>query len=363
MTADRTVSGISSPASLQLAVEQIEHVVAELGTLPGSLRALRSLAEANPLAFFKAAVKLFASHLDAAAYRAMAEILVRQESLFDYLLDARQCSLHNAVQVFRQLLAVDPTLDFRLARMLPPRNETAVPDKRFTGAPAARALEILDQTSPGQRLLSVVGHLPASADRQLSARAALFVGRRLNNPAWVEKQLNREDPRVRANALESVWGLKSSDAVRIMEECVDDSNNRVAGNALVGLHLAGSPDVIMKTILMSMESDPARRSAAAWVMGKIGDPEFVESLKSLMRDPSPQVRSTAVRSLGQISRAETKRLEAQAEQERLLAQQAAEQAAASHHAPHHEEHGAPEPLNLPVPNFELRLDGTHRGKK
>jgi len=297
--------------------EQIEVAIGEIETVPGTVRHLRQLAAEHPEVFFKAAARYLESAPPSASARTLADIVARQDSIFDHLLDPRLCSTKAAVAIFRRLLVVDPTLDFRLARMLPGRNESspakAQTAKTLAGSHAARALEILDLTSPGQRLLSVIGHLPNSADARISAKAALFVGRRVSNPAWLEKQLVREDARVRASAIESVWGAKSEAAIRILEECCTDPNNRVAGNALIGLHMAGCPDVNIRAIGMSLADDPGRRSAAAWVMGKIGSPDFVDCLTSLIRDADPRVRSTAVRSLAEIRRTETKRIEIEAE--------------------------------------------------
>jgi hypothetical protein len=323
--------------------EQIEAAIGEIETVPGTIRHLRQLAAEHPEAFFRSAAKYLESAPESASARTLADILARQDGVFDHLLDSRLCSTLAAVAVFRRLLAVDPTLDFRLARMLPGRTESSSA-KTLTGSHAARALDILDHTSPGQRLLSVVGHLPNSADPRISAKAALFVGRRVSNPAWLEKQLVREDARVRANAIESVWGAKSGTAIRILEECAADANNRVAGNALIGLYMAGCPDVNMRAIGMSLADDPGRRSAAAWVMGKIGSPDFVDCLTSLIRDADPKVRSTAVRSLAEIRRSETKRREIEAE--RAKAEPKPEIEPAAEPTP---EQGT---LNIPVPKFE-----------
>jgi len=237
-------------------------------------------------------------------------------------------------------------------------------ERRFMTEGTREAIDILDQISPGQRLLPLIAHLPNNADQRISAKAALFVGKRVNNPAWIEKQLVREDHRLRANAVESFWGAKSDTAIRILEECAGDENPRVAGNALIGLQMAGCPGVPDRAMALSNSDKPGRRSAAAWVMGKLGSPDFVERLTSLMRDENPHVRSTAVRSLGEISRAETRRIEAgqaeadlrRLEQEESLACQV--------------EQAQPEPdcdsdkLDLPVPGFTLRLDGSYaRGLK
>ena len=331
------------------AIARIDAAISEIESVPGTVGHLRQLAAAYPEAFFMSAAKYLESAPESASARALADLLARQDTVFDHLLNARLCSSQTAIAVFRRLLVSDPTLDFRLARTLPGRNESSG-TKTLTGSHAARALDILDHTSPGQRLLSVLGHLPNSADPRISAKGALFVGRRVSNPAWLEKQLVREDARVRANAIESVWGVKSETAIRILEECAADSNNRVAGNALIGLYMAGCPDVTMRAIGMSLSDDPGRRSAAAWVMGKIGSPDFVDCLTSLIRDTDPKVRSTAVRSLAEIRRSETKRLEIEAE--RAKAETKPEIRTLAEPEPAIEPAIQKDSLNIPVPKFE-----------
>jgi len=160
----------------------------------------------------------------------------------------------------------------------------------------------------------VLGHLPNSLDAQLSAKAALFVGRRVDSPAWIEKQLSREDPRLRANALEGTWGKKVRRLCRILEDCLYDENNRVAGNALIGLHLAGAPDIADKALDMSESEDPALRATAAWAMGRIGDPVFIPRLTEFMKDGAQEVRRTAIRALVEIGRIETRKAAAKAAQ-------------------------------------------------
>jgi hypothetical protein len=275
---------------------------------------LRRLASEYPDLFFTAAAKYLQSEVESQAYRFLAALLVRQESFFERLANPGRCPCESAVQLFKRLLAVDPFLDFKLARMLPGRND-ANPDRVLTGGHAVRAIDILDQTSTGQRLLPVIGHLPNSADARIAAKATLFVGRRVNNPAWIAKQMLSEDDRLRANAVEGAWGTTSDDAIRILKSCVEDANNRVAGNALIGLHRAGCPGVAEHALAMSESKEPGRRSTAAWAMGKIGSPAFIDRLTALLRDQHPNVRSTAIRSLVAIGH-ESKRLDATAAMEK-----------------------------------------------
>jgi HEAT repeats len=282
------------------------HAIAEFQSDARTPRLLQRLAREYPDLFFTAAVKHLESDAESPGHRFVAGLLLRQDLLLERLVNPARCSCESAVLLFRRLLAIDPALDFRLARMLPGRNDS-ISGKVLTGGHAARAMDILDQTSQGQRLISAVGHLPNSADRRIAAKAALFVGRRVNNPTWTAKQLNREDQRLRANAIEASWGAKSEAAIRLLKECTADTSNRVVGNALMGLHMAGCPDVAERALAVSRSDQPGLRATAAWAMGKIGNPAFIDRLTALLRDENREVRSIAVRSLVEIRRAESAR--------------------------------------------------------
>jgi len=179
----------------------------------------------------------------------------------------------------------------------------------FDSAHSARALDILNETSVGRRLLPILSHLVDSSDPRTSEKATLFIGRRIQSVSWAARQLRRDDPRVRANAVEAIWGLKSAAATGLLEDCVADHCNRVAGNALVGLHMAGKPGVAEHITGIVSAPKPLFRSTAAWTMGKIGDANFVSQLVSLLRDDHPEVRSAALRSLIQLRRAPVKQPE------------------------------------------------------
>ena len=270
--------------------------------------AIRKLAAEYPEDFFLAAAKLLKDGATSPALRMVAGAMLRDNSFFVRLTNPARRSCDNAVRLFRTLLSVDPTLDFRLARLLPGRSG-GNPDGVLTGGHAVRALDILDKTSTGPRLLSVLGRLHHCDDGRLSAKAALVVGKHRDNPDWTAKQLLRDDPRLRANAIEAFWGARSEAAVRILEGCAESASHRVAGNALVGLHLAGRPGVAEKVLAMSRSGEPGRRAAAAWVMRRIGSPGFVARLAELMRDESPGVRSMAIRAMVEIGRVDIGRVD------------------------------------------------------
>ena len=334
----------------------MREAVAEFDSDPKMRHSLRNLARDYPHLFLTAALGHLESDSRSPADGFVAALVLRHDAAFERLTDPVRYTCERAIRVFRRLQAFDPTVDFRLARMLPGRGDSGS-GSVLSSKHAARAIDILERISQGQRLLSVLGHLPNCPDPQISAKAALFIGRRTNNPAWVEKQMFREDPRVRANALEGAWGSQSATSRRFLKECLGDSNNRVAGNALIGLHLAGCPEIVDLAVEMSRSEDPARRSTAAWAMGRIGDAGFIPRLTALLRDESQKVKSAAIRSLVEIGRVETARVAAAAAAAAIEAQineQAAALQAAEPVVPPNE--GPAEPEAMPV--IEINLDGS-----
>jgi hypothetical protein len=277
---------------------------------PDTLKSLRRLASDHPDLFFTAAAKHLGSDVESPAHRFLATLLLRQEKLFQCLTNPASCPFERALRIFRRLLAVDPALDSKLKGILPGPNDST-PGRLLGGEHATRAFEILARISPLGRLPSVADSLPDSADARIAAKAVLSVGSRMH-PTWIAKQLVSENDRLRANAVEAAWGAKSAAAIRILQDCIGDKNNRVAGNALIGLYKAGCPGIREQALVMSASEEPGRRSTVAWAMGKMGSPSFIDRLTMLLRDENHQVRRTAIRSLLQIKRAESKRLDATA---------------------------------------------------
>jgi HEAT repeat protein len=74
----------------------------------------------------------------------------------------------------------------------------------------------------------------------------------------------------------------------------------VAANGLVGLCLAGRPEGIMGICKMTEDESPLRRAAAAWALGRIGEPQAIEPLRRLREDPDDRVRGAALRALVRI---------------------------------------------------------------
>jgi hypothetical protein len=293
----------------QLTASYLDRAMAEFDSNPVAVRFMRKLANEGPELFFNAALTHLSSDARSNAHRFLTLLVLRQDTLLRRLTDPAFSTRDNAVNLFKRLLEVDPFSDVRLAQMMPAR-DSHLPSA-LNGAQTSRALDILDATSHGRRLLPLISHLPESGDPRISAKATLFVGKRVQSPEWTARQLYRSDQRVRANAVEALWGVKSPRAVEIFEDHTEDENNRVAGNSLVGLHIADRTGVVETILTKSHDPAPGVRATACWAMGKIGGNVFYDRLAQLVRDENPDVRSIALRAIAEVRRTETKQPERQ----------------------------------------------------
>ena len=281
----------------------VDRAIEEFETNALAKMFLRRLSNESPAQFLPAAMRHLQGNENSNALRFLAMLALRHEEVTGYLANPALATSEIAQKLFKRFLDVDPSFDVRMARMLPDRGYTnhAV---ALDGARAIRALDILDKQSRGRRLLPILGHLPSADDARVAAKATLFVGSRVQSPEWVSRLLSRADQRIRANAVESLWGVNVPPAVDLLEKCVEDPNNRVMGNALVGLHVVGHRSVDSELRSLAKNTVPERRSTAAWAMGRVAGGQWNAELTRLVKDEHPMVRSMALRSLMAVRRME-----------------------------------------------------------
>ena len=236
---------------------------------------------------------------DTPGYKHLAWLLLQLPTLFTQLSNPANFTRDQATTLARRLMLVDSALDIRFARQLPARNGNV--KDTLEGAAAERALDILDEISPRNRLVPVLSHLTRHPNQKIASKATLIIGKRVSGVAFAIRLMAEEtDPRVRANALEAVWGNDSGPVKELFWKHVDDSYHRVAGNAIVGLYLAGEEKVNAVVTGLANDSRQEFRMMAAWTMGRIGNTDFVPTLTPLLKDQDPAVRRAALRSLQNI---------------------------------------------------------------
>ena len=108
--------------------------------------------------------------------------------------------------------------------------------------------------------------------------------------------LASEDGRIRANAVESLWGRHDPEARALLRQSAEDPIGRVMVNALLGLYWAGEKEASARLIGLAISDDPARRASAAWAMGQTADEAFGPTLAQLCEDSAEAVRQAAVKS-------------------------------------------------------------------
>jgi len=272
----------------------------------GAPRIMRGLARDQPSLFFVAAMHLLRTEPPSIARRYLILLLLNQPEVIARLMNPHEFNRLDTIAVFKSFMETDRLLDVRLAHHLPGRyGEMHVLDLQAS----ARVLDILDQISPGRRLIPIMGYLTQHPDPTIAAKAALLVARRIRNPEWVRRHMNVRNSRVRANVVEGLWGADVPYARTTYQQCLRDPSNRVVGNAMVGLHIMGEPGISRKVVRMADDRRIPFRWTAAWVMGRFGRPEHLPVLQKLLRDDSQGVRGAALRgmlAIREASRTENK---------------------------------------------------------
>jgi hypothetical protein len=259
-------------------------------------RASRELRETQNGDFLDQSLKALRDLAGSGESAKLARMAVADPRTFDRLIDPGFFNLADAIGVARRLQAVDATTDIRLLRLLQP-GRTAVPLDSWR---TSRMLEVVSAITDGARIQTILPNLLRHTDPRVRSKAALLVGR--FNPNWESlfERLGDGDCRVRANSVESIWGLSSSEACRMFLIATRDGNNRVAANGVVGLHMAGSLVAVRIVQKLARSEDPAFRAAGAWAMGEVKDPRFLPFLASMMEDPMSSVRRNTIRATVRI---------------------------------------------------------------
>lgn len=286
-------------AEQTLVYDCLERAVAEFQSNPLSRGIMRRFMTDVPAVFGTVAGARLLTAEDTPGYKHLAWLLLQLPTLFTQLSNPANFTRDQATTLARRLMLVDSALDIRFARQLPARNGNV--KDTLEGAAAERALDILDEISPRNRLVPVLSHLTRHPNQKIASKATLIIGKRVSGVAFAIRLMAEEtDPRVRANALEAVWGNDSGPVKELFWKHVDDSYHRVAGNAIVGLYLAGEEKVNAVVAGLANDSRQEFRMMAAWTMGRIGNTDFVPTLTPLLKDQDPAVRRAALRSLQNI---------------------------------------------------------------
>jgi hypothetical protein len=250
---------------------------------------LRSLLAEDAGSFYRAAIEVFAEEKEThPGVRAVAKMIASDETFLDKLEEKAAYHLNAAIRVGQHLLDADRSVTQSLLY-------------RVNAAEAEGDLE------RANRLLSIVGTinqaggnvmplvpLTSAHDSRIRSKAMLLVGKVVRRAEWLKKALGDADPRVRANAIEAVWGGVSEDLVPLLTRSLADAHPRVVGNALVALIQSGSREALDHLERMSEHPAPAFRATAAWAIGHLSQTSLLPHIKTLLQDKDPLVFRNAL---------------------------------------------------------------------
>lgn len=279
---------------------------------PNQCRAhLQDLLETDSDGFYAGALDVLASGDDSRGGQYVTGLLAGSDLLLRALCD-RRLTAPQAANLARAAVRLNPMIDIALARKLVTlgrelAEDAASGESDLQVGNVGRVMEVVSEICHGPRLMTSLTRLLQHSNSHVRSKAVKLVGRVGGaDLKWVRSRLGEPDPRIRANAVESLWGIDSGEVRELLGLAARDANNRVAGNALLALYRLGDSSVIPRLLKMTEHESPLFRATAAWVMGEAGDPRFTETLVRLLREPNAPVRARAMSSLGCIKAAVTR---------------------------------------------------------
>lgn len=260
---------------------------------------IRDLLDNDQERFYGASIVVLKASGDCRGAHYLVALLVSSGLLLRALCDSA-LSREDALSLGRAAKRVDPLADVMLARSLA---DSAMESGAVQVADPSRLMDILCEIADAGRIMPSLMRMMRHPNPNLRSKAVKLIGRGSLSAKWVMGRLSEPDTRVRANAVESLWGVDTPEARTLLRFAANDGDNRVAGNALLGLYYLGDISALADVMKLAGAESTLFRSSAAWVMGESGDPRFTESLRRMISDPEAVVRKRAFAALAQIKTA------------------------------------------------------------
>jgi hypothetical protein len=260
---------------------------------------IRDLLDNDRERFYGVSIEILKTSGDCRGAHYLVALLVSSGLLLRALCDSA-LSREDALSLARAAKRVDPLVDVTLARSLA---DSAMESGAVQVADPSRLMDILCEIADAGRIMPSLMRMMRHPNSHLRSRAVKLIGRGSLSARWVMVRLSESDPRVRANAVESLWGVDTPEARTLLSFATNDGDNRVAGNALLGLYYLGDTSALADVMKLAEVKSALSRSSAAWVMGEAGDPRFTESLRRMISDPEAVVRKRAFAALAKIKTA------------------------------------------------------------
>jgi len=175
-------------------------------------------------------------------------------------------------------------------------------DKPSASDLVLKGLAILEDVASRNDIVLLLIKLLGNDTPKVRSKVTLMLSKLLDKFSFIRDALKDDDARVRANALEAIWGEDTPEAKGLFASCLDDENNRVRANAAKGLHEISDERGLKTLMEMLNDEDKMMRASAAWALGEIRAASMTGALVNLQEnDPEDIVQKNAQIALEKIS--------------------------------------------------------------
>lgn len=242
---------------------------------------LRSFKNEDYPQFLNTAVTVFKRREDSNFTQILIQLLREDDPCLRQILFSKDMlTLDEAAQLVRSASRLDPGFQVHLVGAVKTEIDKAGANVRSEDL--ARILEMLATTIDASRLIPFLSKLCQHNDDRLRSKAVLLTGRlakKINPNSELMKDL---DPRVRANAVEALWGRNDEDSLNFFKEATRDPHHRVAANAWLALYKAGDLTGVQGISRMAMDREIPRQLAGIWAIGQTQDPRFNSLIQNML---------------------------------------------------------------------------------
>ncbi len=222
------------------------------------------------------------------------DLLVSGDMVIPAIASPSSTSFVQALRLTRYMLETDGNFLNTLLTALMTRQDLADP------ACTVRVLDLVDECATHVANWRSLIRIHSEGDAEVKARCAVLLARyRFGDEDGIER-FRRSGPRIRANIIQTLWGVSPDQANGILEVAVQDEDNRVAGNACLALYNSGDTRALVHLAEMLNSPEPKKRITAAWVIGQCRDGRFASRLLEALRGDLPALRKRSITSLAKL---------------------------------------------------------------
>ncbi|HEX4229888.1 MAG TPA: HEAT repeat domain-containing protein [Bryobacteraceae bacterium] len=256
-------------------------------------REIREYSEMFPDNFLESSVAVLLDSIDTPGGVYLLKLLLAQGTLVALICNPFHLRQDQAHLLVERSKRIDPFFEWKLFRQASDEVERGwAGDMQIS----MRALDLLSITARSAHQIPVVRKLLLHPNAKVRSRAATLMAKVTKETDWVATSLEDTEARVRANALEACWSPGLPENLRqLLWAALGDADNRVVGNALLGLYRQGDRRCICLMLEMAVDPVEKFRATGVWLLGQTLQRELLPEVQKLVRDTSPMVRRAAVR--------------------------------------------------------------------